>query len=51
MVPFCRTVEEGRKVLEVMAEAGLRRGDNGLEVYMMCEIPANCIRPTRRAAI
>lgn len=43
MVPFCRTVEEGRKVLEVMAEAGLRRGDNGLQVYMMCEIPANII--------
>jgi pyruvate,water dikinase len=43
MVPFCRTVEEGRKVLEVMAEAGLRRGENGLEVYVMCEIPANVI--------
>src|SRR6516165_2642760 len=43
MVPFCRTVEEGRKVLEVMAEAGLRRGENGLEVYVMCEVPANVI--------
>ncbi|MFO0808371.1 MAG: phosphoenolpyruvate synthase [Gemmataceae bacterium] len=43
MVPFCRTVEEGRKVLAVMEEAGLRRGDNGLEVYVMCEIPANVI--------
>ncbi len=43
MVPFCRTVEEGRKVLNVMADAGLRRGDNGLEVYVMCEIPANVI--------
>jgi pyruvate,water dikinase len=43
MVPFCRTVEEGRKVLAVMAEAGLRRGDKGLEVYVMCEIPANVI--------
>jgi pyruvate,water dikinase len=43
MVPFCRTVQEGRKVLEVMAEAGLRRGDNGLEVYVMCEIPSNVI--------
>jgi pyruvate,water dikinase len=43
MVPFCRTVEEGRRVLQVMAEAGLRRGDNGLQVYMMCEIPANII--------
>ncbi len=43
MIPFCRTVEEGRKVLAVMAEAGLRRGDNGLEIYVMCEIPANVI--------
>jgi pyruvate,water dikinase len=43
MVPFCRTVAEGRKVLEVMAEAGLKREDNGLEVYVMCEIPANVI--------
>jgi pyruvate,water dikinase len=43
MIPFCRTVEEGRKVLAVMAEAGLKQGDNGLEVYVMCEIPANVI--------
>jgi pyruvate,water dikinase len=43
MVPFCRTVEEGKKVLAVMAEAGLRRGENGLEIYVMCEIPANVI--------
>jgi pyruvate,water dikinase len=43
MVPFCRTVEEGKKVLKVMEEAGLRRGENGLEVYVMCEIPANVI--------
>ncbi len=43
MVPFCRTVAEGRKVLSVMEKAGLKRGDNGLEVYVMCEIPANVI--------
>ncbi len=43
MVPFCRTVAEGRKVLGVMASAGLRRGENGLEVYVMCEIPANVV--------
>ena len=43
MVPFCRTVEEGKKVLSVMAEAGLQRGEHGLEVYVMCEIPANVI--------
>lgn len=43
MVPFCRTVEEGKAVLEIMAEQGLKRGDKGLEVYMMAEIPANII--------
>ncbi|HZT80305.1 MAG TPA: phosphoenolpyruvate synthase, partial [Gemmataceae bacterium] len=51
MVPFCRTVEEGRKVLAVMAEAGLKRGDNGLEVYVMCEIPANVILTEDFAAV
>jgi pyruvate,water dikinase len=44
MIPFCRRVEEGRKVLEALAENGLRRGDNGLEVYVMCEIPNNVIQ-------
>jgi pyruvate,water dikinase len=43
MIPFCRTVEEGKKVLSVMSEVGLERGKEGLEVYMMCEIPANVI--------
>ncbi len=43
MIPFCRTVEEGRRVIEVMAEAGLTQGQAGLEVYVMCEIPANVI--------
>ncbi|MGE0683751.1 MAG: phosphoenolpyruvate synthase [Candidatus Binatia bacterium] len=43
MIPFCRTVEEGKNVLAVMAEAGLRRNENGLEIYVMCEIPANVI--------
>src|SRR5690606_24141340 len=38
MIPFCRTLEEGRRVLDVMAEHGLSRGQNGLEVYVMCEI-------------
>lgn len=41
MVPFCRRVEEGEKVLEEMAKNGLRRGERGLEVYVMCEIPNN----------
>lgn len=43
MVPFCRTVEEGKKVQEIMAENGLKRGQNGLEIYVMAEIPANII--------
>ena len=44
MVPFCRRVEEGRTVLEAMARRGLRRGENGLEIYVMCEIPNNVLR-------
>jgi len=43
MIPFCRTVEEGRKVLQIMESAGLKKGENGLKVYVMCEIPANVI--------
>jgi len=43
MIPFCRRVQEGEKVLEAMAMHGLKRGDNGLEVYVMCEIPNNVI--------
>ncbi|MBW2568419.1 MAG: phosphoenolpyruvate synthase [Deltaproteobacteria bacterium] len=43
MVPFCRTPEEGRKVIEVMKEFGLVQGENNLEVYVMCEIPSNVI--------
>ncbi len=43
MIPFCRTIEEGRKVLEIMKEYGLERGVNGLEVYVMVEIPSNVI--------
>ncbi|MGD2060591.1 MAG: phosphoenolpyruvate synthase, partial [Acidimicrobiia bacterium] len=44
MIPFCRRVEEGERVLEVMADNGLRRGENGLEVYVMCEIPNNVVQ-------
>jgi pyruvate,water dikinase len=44
MIPFCRTPDEARAVLAVMAEGGLRRGDGDLEVYMMAEIPANVLR-------
>jgi pyruvate,water dikinase len=43
MIPFCRTIEEGKKVLEVMKEYGLERGKKGLQVYVMCEIPSNVI--------
>ncbi|MFX0207838.1 MAG: phosphoenolpyruvate synthase, partial [Candidatus Hodarchaeota archaeon] len=43
MIPFCRTVEEGRKVIAAMTEAGLKQGENGLEVYVMAEIPSNVI--------
>jgi len=41
MVPFVRTVDEGQRVLDVMAEQGLKKGDNGLRVVMMCELPTN----------
>lgn len=41
MVPFCRTLNEADQVLEILAENGLQRGQNGLQVYVMCEIPAN----------
>jgi pyruvate,water dikinase len=44
MVPFCRRVAEGKEVIETMARHGLRRGDNGLEIYVMCEIPNNVIQ-------
>ncbi|MBF9049445.1 phosphoenolpyruvate synthase [Roseobacter sp. HKCCD9010] len=44
MIPFCRTPGEADKVLEVMAENGLARGENGLQVYVMGEIPSNVIR-------
>lgn len=43
MIPFCRTVEEGKKVQAEMRKNGLRRGENGLEIYVMCEIPSNVV--------
>jgi pyruvate,water dikinase len=51
MIPFCRRVEEGERVLEVMAENGLRRGERDLEVYVMCEIPNNVVQVTAFARI
>jgi len=44
MVPFCRTVEEGEKVIKALADNGLERGKNGLQVFVMCEIPNNVIQ-------
>jgi pyruvate, water dikinase len=44
MVPFCRRVEEGRRVIKAMADQGLKQGENGLEIYVMCEIPNNVIQ-------
>ncbi len=43
MVPFCRTPEEGKSVIETMASFGLKQGEKGLEVYVMCEIPSNVV--------
>jgi pyruvate,water dikinase len=43
MVPFCRTPEEGKKVIDLMKSLGLVQGEDGLEVYVMCEIPSNVI--------
>ncbi len=44
MIPFCRRVEEARRVLDTLAELGLKRGEQGLEIYVMCEIPNNVIQ-------
>ncbi|MGA1623628.1 MAG: putative PEP-binding protein, partial [Synechocystis sp.] len=43
MIPFCRTPDEGRKVLAEMEKHGLKRGKNGLQIYVMCELPSNVI--------
>ena len=43
MIPFCRRVEEGQRVLDAMEKHGLKRGENGLKIYVMCEIPNNVI--------
>ncbi|HEX2639110.1 MAG TPA: phosphoenolpyruvate synthase, partial [Pyrinomonadaceae bacterium] len=43
MIPFCRTVEEGEKVIALMAEYGLKQGEDDLEIYAMCELPANVV--------
>ena len=43
MIPFCRTIDEARRVQAEMEQHGLKRGENGLELYVMCEIPSNVI--------
>jgi pyruvate,water dikinase len=44
MIPFVRTVAEAKRVIEVMSKHGLKQGDDGLEIYAMCELPANVAR-------
>ncbi|MFN9915320.1 MAG: putative PEP-binding protein, partial [Pirellulaceae bacterium] len=51
MIPFCRTVEEGRKVQQEMARYGLVRGQDQLELYVMCEIPSNVVLADQFAEI
>lgn len=51
MIPFCRTVEEGEKVIHIMNEFGLEQGVNGLEIYVMAEIPSNVILADKFAQI
>lgn len=51
MIPFCRTPEEGKKVLDLMQSLGLKQGENGLEIYVMAEIPSNVIQAEEFAAI
>jgi pyruvate,water dikinase len=51
MIPFCRTVDEGRRVQAEMERNGLKRGENGLELYVMCEIPSNVILAAEFAEI
>jgi pyruvate,water dikinase len=43
MIPFCRTIKEGRKVIEIMKQNGIKKGKHGLEIYVMCEIPSNVL--------
>ncbi|CAD0334900.1 phosphoenolpyruvate synthase [Xanthomonas hortorum] len=43
MIPFVRTLEEGRKVIEVLEQNGLKKGENGLKIIMMCELPSNAL--------
>ena len=51
MIPFCRTVEEGKKVIETMRQFGLQQGKNDLEIYVMAEIPSNVLQAEEFATL
>jgi pyruvate,water dikinase len=51
MIPFCRTVAEARRVIEVLVQNGLKQGEDGLEIYAMCELPANIVRADEFLAV
>lgn len=51
MVPFCRTPDEGRRVLAEMAKHGLVQGENGLQIYVMCELPSNVLLADEFSAV
>ncbi|MNL38967.1 Phosphoenolpyruvate synthase [compost metagenome] len=51
MIPFCRTVEEGKNVVQLMNEFGLKQGENGLEIFVMAEIPSNVLLADDFAAV
>lgn len=51
MIPFCRTVEEGKKVINLMGDFGLKQGWNNLEIYVMCEIPSNVLQAEEFAEV
>ena len=51
MIPFCRTVDEGKRVQAIMAKNGLKRHQNGLDIYVMCEIPSNVVQAEEFAKI
>ena len=51
MIPFCRTIDEGKKVIKILSQNGLKQGQNGLEIYVMVEIPSNVILANEFAKI
>ena len=43
MIPFCRTADEGKRAIELLEKNGLKRGESGLQVWVMCEVPSNVV--------